>query len=235
MVKPTPVTRFRFWLWLIALIGVIVPRRLRADWRQEWQAELYYREMMLAEWDRLDWLAKLDLSRRSLGAFWDALLLQPQRLEDEMFQDLRYGVRMLLKHKGFTVVAVLSLGLGIGANTAIFSLINTALLKTLPVKDPQQLVFFMVAGLQGIGTGFSYPLLEEFNRNNHSFTGIIAANTAGRMRLTEPGVGGQVELVQAGRVSGNFFAELGVSAVAGRTLTEDDDKASGAQPVAVIS
>src|SRR3989475_1287157 len=97
---------FRFWLWLIRFIGVIVPRRLRADWKQEWEAELRYREMLLAEWDRLNWRSKLDLVRRSLGAFWDALALQPQRLEDEMFQDLRYGVRMLLKHKGFTLVAV---------------------------------------------------------------------------------------------------------------------------------
>jgi hypothetical protein len=69
----------RFWHGLIRLIGVLVPRRLRADWQQEWQAELHYREMMLAEWDRLDWLAKWDLLRRSLGAFRDALLLQPQR------------------------------------------------------------------------------------------------------------------------------------------------------------
>jgi predicted permease len=222
-------------LWLIRVIGVIVPRRLRADWRQEWEAELYYREMQLSQWDRLDWLAKLDLSRRSFGAFWDALRLQPRRLEDEMFQDLRFGIRLLLKHRGFTAVAVLSLALGVGANTAIFSLINTALLKTLPVKDPQQLVFFMVARPQGTGTGFSYPLLEQFNRNNHSFTGIIAANTAGQMRLTEPGAGGQLELVQAGRVSGNFFSVLGVDAVAGRTLTEDDDQPTGAQPVAVIS
>src|SRR5262245_10035923 len=152
-----------------------------------------------------------------------------------MFQDLRFGIRLLLKHRGFTAVAVLSLSLGIGANTAIFSLINAALLKTLPVKDPQQLVFFMVAGPQGTGTGFSYPLFEQFSRNNHYLAGISAANTAGRMRLTEPGASGQVELVQAGRVSGNFFSVLGVSAVAGRTLTEDDDAASGAQPVAVIS
>src|SRR5262249_56702376 len=102
---------FRFWLWLIALIGVIVPRRLRADWRQEWESELLYRERMLAQWDRLDWRNKPELLRRSLSAFWDALVLQPQRWEDEMIQDLRYGARMLLKNPGFTLVVALSLAL----------------------------------------------------------------------------------------------------------------------------
>jgi len=69
-------------LRLIQFIGVIVPRRLRADWKQEWEAELKYRELLLADWDKLNWKTKFDLLRRSLGAFWDALLLQPRRLED---------------------------------------------------------------------------------------------------------------------------------------------------------
>ena len=103
MAKATRTTRFRFWLWLIALIGVIVPRRLRADWRQEWEAELQYREELLAEWERLDWRSKLNLLWHSAGALLDALSLQPRRLEDEMFQDLRYGVRLLLKKQTQTL------------------------------------------------------------------------------------------------------------------------------------
>ena len=78
-------------LRLIQFIGLIVPRRLRADWRQEWEAELQWRERQLAEWDNLTWQNKLSLLHNSAGALWDALLLQPERWEDEMIQDLRYG------------------------------------------------------------------------------------------------------------------------------------------------
>ena len=69
MAESIQATRFRFWFWLIRVIGVIVPRRLRADWRQEWEAELRYRELLLAEWDKLTWQTKLNLLRRSVGAF----------------------------------------------------------------------------------------------------------------------------------------------------------------------
>jgi hypothetical protein len=136
----TRTTRFRFWLWLIRVIGVIVPRRLRADWRQEWEAELRHRERLLAEWDRLDWRSKLGLLRRSTAAFWDALWLQPERWEDEMIQDLRYGVRMLLKNPGFTVVSALTLALGIGVNTALFTIFNAIVLRPLPIKDADRIV-----------------------------------------------------------------------------------------------
>src|ERR1044071_5835203 len=140
MASSTPTTRFRFWLWLIALVGVIVPHRLRASLRQEWEAELRYRETLLAEWDRLDWRNKLDLLWRSTSAFWDALWLQPQRWEDEMFQDLRYGARLLLKNPVFTLITLITLALGIGANTAIFSVVNAVVLNPLPYPDSHRLV-----------------------------------------------------------------------------------------------
>src|SRR5437870_3676451 len=103
-----------FHLWLIKLIGVIVPRRLRANWKQEWEAELRYREALLADWERLNWKTKLELLWRSLGALWDALWLQPHRLEEEMFEDLRIGLRLLRAQPGFTIVAVLALAMGFG-------------------------------------------------------------------------------------------------------------------------
>src|SRR5215813_13127643 len=212
MAGSTQTTRFRFWRWLIRFIGVIVPRRFRARFRQEWEAELEYREALLARWDRLDWRNKFELLRRSLGAFWDALLLQPRRLEDEMFQDLRYGARMLLKSKMFTLVAMLSLALGIGANTAIFSLINAMMLRTLPVKNPQELAIFSSVRENGPGYNFSYPLYEMFRDRNQSFTSVIAGTTKGRARLIV-NESGAVESAREQRVSGNFFPTLGVGAV----------------------
>src|SRR4030095_10283293 len=127
-------------LRLIHFVGVIVPRRFRARFRQEWEAELEYREGLLARWGKLDLSGKLELLWRSAGAFRDALCLQPRRLEDEMIQDLRFGVRMLLKSPAFTLAAILSLPIGIGAHTALFSRVNAVLWRPLPYPGAERLV-----------------------------------------------------------------------------------------------
>src|SRR5262245_21876442 len=165
--------------WLIRVIGVIVPRRLRADWRQEWEAELHYREMMLAQWHLLDGHNKLDLLRRSLGAFWDALALQPQRLEDDMVQDLRYGLRMLVKTPGLTVVLVLTLALGIGANAALFSIVNGVLLNPLPYPQPEQLVTLHQSKPNFDAGAIPYPNFQYWQKENQTFDAMAISRSSG--------------------------------------------------------
>ncbi len=220
-------------VWLIGLIGVIVPRRLRVDWQQEWEAELRYREAMLAEWHTLNWRNKLDLLRRSLGAFWDALALQPERWEDEMFQDLRFGLRMLLKNPGFTVVAVFTLALGIGANTAIFSVVNAVLLRPLPYHDADKLMMFNFLSRKGEELWFSSPAAHLHLRSQNTvFTDVAAwGNDTWPANLTGDG---EPERLQGFKVSGNFFQTLGVEAAQGRTFVPEEDQA-GNNRVVVIS
>jgi putative ABC transport system permease protein len=226
-------TRFRFWLWLIRVFVVIVPRRLRADWRQEWEAELRYRERLLAEWDRLDWRGKLELLRRSLSAFWDALVLQPQRLEDEMFQDLRFGARMLRTHPGFTAVAVLTLALGIGANTAIFSVVNAVLLRPLPFAEPDRLVSIAETHPEIARIEVSTPDFEDWRRQAQVFVDMAAWSIKdwGKHVITEAG---EPEQLQSTCVTPNFFPLLGVSPALGRNFLPEENLA-GHDRVAIVS
>ena len=230
MSDSTPIKGFRFWLWLISLIGVIVPRRLRADWRQEWEAELRYRESMLAEWDRLDWRHKLDLFWRSTSAFWDALWLQPHRLEDEMFQDLRFGLRMLFKHKGFTTVAVLTLALGIGSSTAIFSAVNPILFQPLPYPKSENLVTVWEGRTDGGRIEGTFGTYRAFVERSRSFDSLGVARTwqPTMTGATEP------ERLDGQSVSASYFNVLGVSPAIGRSFTESDDRPNGPN-VAILS
>lgn len=149
-----------------------------------------------------------------------------------MIQDLRYGVRMLVKHRGFTGVAALTLALGIGANTAIFSLIDAVLLKRLPVKQPEQLVLLRHANSRGTVTPFAYRTYKQFRDQNQAFSGVLAYHP---LRLSVS-VDGQPEPAVAGQlVSGNYYSVLGVNAALGRTLAVGDDRAPGESPVCVIS
>jgi putative ABC transport system permease protein len=230
MADETRTTRFRFWLWLIHVVGVIVPRRLRANWRQEWEAELRHREVMLAEWDRLGWRTKLDLLRRSTSACWDALWLQPKRLEDEMFQDLRYGARMLARGRGFTVAAVLCLALGIGANTAIFSLASAVLWRPLPVERPGQLVE-IIRGDGMNGNALSYPDYLAISARNDKLAGLAISSVAD-LTLSR---GSQSQMIAGEVVSGNYFDVLGVLPAVGRVFLPEEDRVPDAHPVVVVS
>jgi putative ABC transport system permease protein len=220
-------------LWLIRFVGLIVPRRLRPNWRREWEAELRHREEMLAEWDRLDSSHKFDLLRRSASAFWDALWLQPKRLEDEMIQDVRYGARMLLKHKAFTAIAALTLGLGIGANTAIFSVVQTVLLRPLPFEEQERLV-----KLWKRDTASDSPFVElspaevrDWSRQTKSFSGVAALPaTAYGYGYVLTGRGDAVQLESA-KVTGSFFSTLGAYAARGRVFNEADDQVNGPKVV----
>jgi predicted permease len=222
--------RVRFWLWLIRFIGLIVPQRLRADWRQEWEAELRHREALLAEWDRLDGRNKLILLWRSTSAFWDALWLQPKRWEDEMFQDMRFGLRMLLKHPGFTLIAVLTLALGIGANTAIFSVVNAVIIRPLPYPEPDRLVILDEVPPGGGQFAIAPGNFVDWRDQNGSFVGMAAFQ---RMSLNLTGHG-EAELLPGLRLSANSFALLGIKPALGRDFLPEEDQ-TGYNRVVILS
>jgi predicted permease len=161
---------------------------------------------------------------------------------ETLLQDIRYGFRMLAKSPGFTAVAVLTLALGIGANTAIFSLINAVLLKMLPVKNPGELVVVGDPGQanrRSLGTPqvaiFSYPLYRELRDGNHVFSGLLVSGNEHRLKVETDRSGEVTNDATGTLVSGNYFSVLGVNALMGRTLTPDDDRVVGGHPVAMVS
>jgi predicted permease len=148
-------------------------------------------------------------------------------------QDVRYAMRMFGRTPGFTVVVVTILALGIGANTAVFSLINAVLLKLLPVKDPQQLVHFSkVRSVADQMDYFSYPEVELFQQETHAFSGVFAFANLNGVNVE---VNGRGEIANGQVVSGSYFSTLGVSAIIGRTIEVGDDQVAGGSAVAVIS
>jgi predicted permease len=162
---------------------------------------------------------------------------------NSLLQDLRYGLRMLAKSPAFTTVGVLTLGLGIGANTAIFTLVNALLLKTLPVKAPQELVAVGNPGFVDFrwhGTPatdvLSYPLYRELRDRTTVFNGLVAAVSEDGIDVDSSSMGASSgQRITARLVTGNYFPVLGVNPAAGRLLTESDDTEEGVNPVVVLS
>lgn len=152
-----------------------------------------------------------------------------------LWADIKYAFRSLYKAPMFTTVAVLSLALGIGANTAIFSLLDQVLLRLLPVKNPKELVLFTMRG-QHYGSNWganaiSYPMYRDFQDHNEVFSEMFA-----RYPFTPSlTVDGGTDPVQAEMVSGTYFPSMGIGAAIGRTFTPDDDKTPDGHPIVVLS
>jgi len=149
----------------------------------------------------------------------------------DLLQDLPYASRMLRKNPGFTIVAVLSLALGIGANTAIFSMINTVLLRPLPVSRPEQLVALNNTSDNRTFPSFSYPNYKDLRDRNDAFSDLIAYRFT-PLSLSHDGIN---ERLWGFEVSGNYFSALGVNAALGRMISLEDDGAPGASPFTVVS
>jgi putative ABC transport system permease protein len=160
-------------------------------------------------------------------------------LIESLHQDLRFGLRMLRKNPGFSVVAVITLALGIGANTAIFTVIDAVMLRSLPVERPEQLVAIgNPAQVHSYGTGtprtdvFSYPLYREIRDRNTVFSSVLAGSNLQNLRITiERGA----ENINGRLVTETYFQTLGVAALLGRTFSTEEDRTPGADPELVIS
>lgn len=162
------------------------------------------------------------------------------------WQDFRFAARTFGKNPGFSLVAVVTLALGIGANTAIFSVVNSVLIRSLPVKEPKQLVFLTNPDNQGMEQGFgdgnrdfiTYPEFQVLSKDNEALSGLAASASEGP-RLSV-GIENQGQIsegapVQIGLVSGSYFSVLGVDPILGRTFTTEVDAVRDANPVAVVS
>jgi hypothetical protein len=149
---------------------------------------------------------------------------------EALIQDLKYAARVLLKSPGFVAIAVLTLGLGIGANTALFSVVNGVLLRPLPYLRPSELVVLSEKSANFESSSISYPNFLDWQRSNSSFTSI-AAYRSDDFSITGSG---EAERVRVGMVSAGFFEILGVNPSRGRLFTADDDRL-GTAPVALIS
>ena len=150
---------------------------------------------------------------------------------DSLIKDIRYAIRGLIKRPGFVAIAVITLALGIGANTAIFSLVNTVLLRSLPVGNPGEIVSVAVRGKNDSMSAFSYPNYKDFRDRTDTLSGLLAYRFV-PLSLSR---GGANERIWGYEVSGNYFDVLNVKAIHGRTFLPEEDKTPLAHPVVVLN
>jgi predicted permease len=225
----------RFWLRLRTLF-----RRNRSTQRLSDEIQ-FHLDQQIAE-NLASGMSAAEARQAAMRAFGNLSILKEEtrdtwgwtRLE-QIAQDFRYGFRSLRKSPLFTVVAVFTLAFGIGANTAIFSLMDQVLLELLPVRHPEQLVLVAERGIRFGGSwgdnDISYPMYRDFRDGNQVFSGMFCRYPTS----VSLGYGDRTDRVEAELVSGSYFPVLGVPAVIGRTLTPNDDRVPGGHPVAMLS
>jgi predicted permease len=182
------------------------------------------------------------LAREDSRQIWSFALLET------LLQDLRYGARTLWRNPVFAGAVIFTLALGIGANTAIFTLLDTVVLRRLPVERPGELYVFGTRVGEGSihsdgvsdrdGSFFSHPLYQDFRDHTDVFADLAAVSSYSVMTYLTPGIssrGSRIEIAEARLVSGSFFETLGVRATLGRTIRLEDDRVPGGHPVAVLS
>jgi hypothetical protein len=216
--------------WVARLWGALSPSRQDADLEEELRLHLE----MAAEHERRGAQSTGDAGRAAVirygGIAQSMEALRDQRglpWIDDLARDLRYARRGLRRNPMFTSVAVLTLALGIGANTAIFSLADAVLLRALPVSNPRDLVVLRQAGPAGDIFPFTSGAAADLALSRDALSGLAAFRP---LLNTHISVNGETELAHTQVVSGNYHAVLGVRAIVGRTLSEGDR-----EPVAVIS
>ena len=214
----------------------LVPSSRRADWLAEWRGELAYAWSVRHERHTSALQARLALVLRACGAFPDAIWIRRHHGADSMLsQDLRYALRTLVRWPGFTAVVVLTLALGIGANAAIFSVVNAVLLRPLPYAAPDRLVVVLGAPTDGdsakVGASSSYPDFADFRARSRSFSQLAAYSVR---QTTVTGKSFEPAIVSGSPVTANLFPMLGVSPLLGRNFLSEEDRA-GAAPVVIVS
>lgn len=216
---------------VVRIAGAIVPEARRQDWIHEWSGELWYRTSLLDRAAGIDRQAANRLTLRTLGALPHAVWTLTDELRlDPMLQDLKYAFRGMIARPAFAVLVIATLALGIGANSAMFSIVNSVLLKPLPYDRPDELVYMYGSFKLNGQAMVSPPDYLDYRARNTVFSSLGARTIFGASVLSG---GDEPERVRSSIASANFFATLGVKPYRGRVFLPEEE--NGSHDVAIIA
>ena len=221
----------RICLAIVRLFSGVVPRRVRRDWRMEWESEFRHRHESLAETDRLDWSSNMDLIRRALGALPDAAWVGRQfTLDAEIVHDLRHGVRMLRNSPLFALSSISILAIGLGGTLALATLLETLFFKSLPYADADRVVTLWQTTPDRERNDVSPANYLDWRERSRSFEALAAVIPYSYDFSGE----GDPEIFFGAQATEGFFEALGTRPMVGRTFVPEEHRAGG-KPVVLIT